>query len=147
MKKQIKEVVGNYIVEPTPNAVAKGVSLCDSHPREIWRLRRHAFKLAYWPTGPNGDFGEPDIDYYDLKALRAHRISALRIDEKINGFNNVRVIFFRSNTPIYGEPLPRIWLLDTFQKKSRRYTPHQQKALLAVKKLICIRHYNGDQNA
>src|SRR3990172_4887987 len=105
---------GSYYDYPTATAIARGWKLCDGSRREYQLLRRHALKLAYWPTGRNdGDFGA-DIDWDWIKSLEKKRIGELRIDEPINGHDNVRVIFFKANTVLPGEELMRIWLLTVF---------------------------------
>lgn len=118
---------GQYIVMPTASARTAAWSLCENRRREYQLLRRHAFKLIHWPTG-NEEAGQQacDIDWDWIKSLEEKRVGELRIDEHINGHNNVRVIFFKANKPIPGETLCRIWLLAVFQKITA--TIHQHRA-------------------
>ena len=78
--------------------------------REYQLLRRHALKLAHWPTGSDDGEASADLDWDWIKSLERKRVGELRIDEPINRHENVRVIFFKANVRLPGEPMNRIWL-------------------------------------
>ena len=139
---------GQYIVMPTASARTAAWNLCENRRREYQLLRRHAFKLVYWPTGAE-EGGQPasDIDWDWIKSLEGKRVGELRIDEHINGHNNVRVIFFKANKPLPGEALCRIWLLTVFQKKRQQFTNTEIRVFKSMRDLIVIRHYGGDSQA
>jgi hypothetical protein len=136
-------LIGNYFVVPTATAITRGWKLCDNRMREYQKLRRHGLKLAFWPTvGGTGDFGA-DLDWDWIKSLEGKRIGELRVDEDINGQDNVRIIFFKSNITLDGDPFMRIWLLTTFQKKRQDFTNKEIRAFRAMRDLIVMRHYGG----
>ena len=139
---------GQYIVMPTASARTAAWSLCENRRREYQLLRRHAFKLVYWPTGAEGS-EQPvsDIDWDWIKSLEGKRVGELRIDEHINGHNNVRVIFYKANKPLPSETLCRIWLLTVFQKKRQQFTNTEIRVFKSMRDLIVSRHYGGDSQA
>lgn len=129
---------GSYYVTPTTTALMRAWKLCQGSAREYQKLRSHALKLAYFPVSGDWDW---------IQSLPGKRIGELRIDEMIAGHNNVRVIFFRANIALDGEPLPRIWTLTAFQKKSNDFSKKEIKAFNAMRQLIVIRSYGADPAA
>ncbi len=68
----------------------------------------------------------------------------MRIEETIGGYDNLRVIFFVAARALKGEPLPRIWIMSAFQKKTERFSANELRAFTAGKKLIIKRFYADD---
>ena len=66
---------GQYIVMPTASARTDAWSLCENRRREYQLLRRHVFKLIYWPTGAE-EIGQhaSDIDWDWIKSLEGKRV-------------------------------------------------------------------------
>lgn len=142
------KIQGNYWVSPTPTVIRRGWDLCDGKARGYQLLRRHGMKLAHWPKMDDGSAGAgADIDWDWIKTLERFRIGELRIDEVINGFDNLRVIFFKANIPLPDEKVNRIWLLTVFQKKRKHFTSAQLKIFKAARNLIVERFYGGSDRA
>jgi hypothetical protein len=76
----------------------------------------HAQKLIWFP-GQSGVI-EADIDWDWISGLERLQIGEMRIDEQINGQNNIRLIFFKADQSIHGETLPRIWIYRCFSKEA-----------------------------
>lgn len=137
---------GSHYVFPTTTAITRAWKLAEGSAREHEKLRRHALKLANFP-----DCGDWDW----IAALPRQRIGELRIDEPIAGKRNVRVIFFKANAVLDGDPqcaetgstMPRIWTITTFDKKSNDFSMGQIRAFAAAKKLIVFRYYGGNAAA
>ena len=108
--------------------------MCRGSAREYQKLRRHALKLANFP-----DCGDWDW----IRSLPGKSIGELRIDESIACNDNIRVIFFKSNIVLEHEPLPRIWTLTVFPKKSQDFSPNEIKAFAGMRTLIVSRIYDG----
>jgi hypothetical protein len=53
------------------------------------------------------------------------------------------VIFFKSNKPLPGEPMPRIWTLTVFQKKRMQFTGSEIAAFRVMRDIVYARHYSG----
>jgi hypothetical protein len=138
-------LVGSYIVFPTFGARDQAWNLCDNKARELWKLRKHAFKLVWWPQADTEP--ETDIDWCWIKGFERLRIGELRIDEPINGKNNVRVVFFKANEILASEPTPRIWLLSVFPKKRQDFGKGQLAAFRGMRTIIVDRYYDGSQTA
>ena len=138
-------VVGRHIVFPTWTARESAWELCDYKARPWWKLRKHAYKLAYWPDADAEP--ETDLDWGWIKGFERLRIGEMRIDETINGRRNIRVIFFKCNVVCGSEPLPRIWLLDVFPKKRQDFGKGQLAAWKGARTIIIDRHYGGSQRA
>jgi hypothetical protein len=137
--------VGNYRVVPTASACSDAWSLCGDRKREYWKLREHAFKLVYWPDGESEV--QADLDWDWIKGYERLRIGELRIDEPINGKENIRVIFFKANQKIDGEPLCRIWLLSVFAKKRQDFGTGQLAAFKGMRTIIVERYYGRSSEA
>jgi len=138
-------VVGGHIVFPTSNAREKAWSLCDGKARDMWKLRKHAFNLVYWPEGDAEQ--ETDVDWEWIEGLQKFRIGELRIDERINAKSNIRIIFWKANQRLIGEPVPRIWLLDVFPKKRQDFGNGRLAAWRGMRVIIVDRYYCGLQSA
>jgi len=112
---------GDYYVVPTSGALAQAWALCQKSARSYHILRRHTLKLAFWPDGS-------DANWDWIKTLEQQKIGELRIDDEIAGNNNIRIIFFRANIALKGDPVSasgeimrRIWILAAFQKKTQGF--------------------------
>jgi hypothetical protein len=110
--------------------------------RDRIEIRRHALKLRFWPGEPNTDErGQViDLNWSWIKALPGLKIGELRIDDVIDGHDNLRVIFFVGN-PEVREPLPMIWVLNVFQKKRDDFTAAQIKIFKGQRQLVIERFY------
>lgn len=136
---------GNYFVVPTKTALDRAGKLTNDKAKEFYKLRKLTLKLMWWP---HGDLEcAADIDWDWIKTLENRRIGELRIDEQINGHDNVRVIFFKANQPLSGEPMSRIWLLDVFQKKRQDFSTIQIGNWRLHRELILQRSYEGIHGA
>ena len=89
---------GSYYVKPTATALTQAWTLCQKSAREYNILRRHTLKLAFWPDGS-------DSNWDWIKTLEPQKIGELRIDDEVAGHNNVRIIFFKSNIALSGDPV------------------------------------------
>ena len=128
------KLFGSYYVKPTAGAEVRAWKLCNKRMREYQKLRAHALKLAYWPD-------DADLDWDWIKSLEAKRVGELRIDELIAGQDNVRVIFFKANKILPGEPMPRIWTLTAFQKKRDDFSGKEIAAFRAMRDIVVARWY------
>jgi hypothetical protein len=137
---------GNYFVAPTASAFKQAMKLCDGRMREFQKLRRHGLKLMWWPA-KEGDEAGHDCDWDWIKTLESKRIGELRIDERINNHRNVRIIFFKANLTRPDEPLPRIWLMETFAKDHQKFSSKELKAFAAMRDWIVFREYGGSSLA
>lgn len=90
-------------------------------------VRRHAIKLRFWPEKqPNDDNGELlDLDFAWIRSLRKQQIGELRVQDKIGGQENIRIIFYVSESAPLQGMLPVIWILAAFPKKKNEFTTHQ----------------------
>src|SRR5438552_663523 len=64
--------------------------------RDRMEVRRHALKLRFWPErNPQNEGGTVlDVDWSWIKALKGKNVGELRIDDRIGGHSNIRLIFF-----------------------------------------------------
>lgn len=102
--------------------------------RDYQKIRAHALKLAFWPH-------DAELDWDWIKSLEAKRVGELRIDERIAQQDNLRVIFFKSNKIIPGDPMPRIWTLTVFQKKRDDFSGKEIAAFRAMRDIVVARWY------
>lgn len=130
----MSELFGSYYVKPSPMACVRAWKLVNGKMQEYQKIRSHALKLAYWPD-------QADIDWDWIKSLEAKRVGELRIDEVIAQHNNLRVIFFKANKPLPGEPMPRIWTLTVFQKKRDDFSGKEIAGFRAMRDVIVSRWY------
>lgn len=136
---------GNYYVKPTPSAIKRAWKLCKASVRDVEIIRRHALKLAFWPD--SDDAGGADIDWCWIEGLKDKRIAELRIDEVIGDNDNLRVIFFKANKMLPADSLLRIWTLTVIQKKAQGFSAGEIQSFRAMRDMLVIREYGGDQNA
>ena len=110
--------------------------------RDCIELRAHALKLRYWPEkNPEAESGDLlDLNWSWIRALGGLKIGELRIDDKIGGNDNLRVIFFCGD-PKVKEPLPFIWILGVIQKKRMEFTAHQIQIWRDRRTLVIERFY------
>jgi hypothetical protein len=126
-------LTGSYYVKPTATAMTRAWKLCGFSAREYQILRRHALKLRNFPNCGDWDW---------IKSAKGQSLGELRVDEIIANQDNIRIIFFKTNTILIGDPLPRIWTLTTFQKKSQDFSKKEVAAFCAMKTIIAVRHYS-----
>ena len=134
---------GRYYVYPTGTAIRRTWGLFKGKARPVYILRRHTLKLMYYPGG-NPDQKIMDLNWDWIDGTGQAGIGELRIEETIGGYDNLRVIFFVAARALKGEPLPRIWIMSAFQKKTERFSANELRAFTAGKKLIIKRFYADD---
>lgn len=142
-----KGLFGAYFVCPTGTAITRAWKMSNGSVREYQKLRRHALKLAYWPSGSEDGQRGADLDWDWIKTLESKRIGELRIDEEVAGHENIRIIFFKSNKRIGDDPMTRIWLLTVFPKKRQEFTRFELNAFRAMRDLVVQRQYDGATDA
>ena len=105
-------------------------------------IRRHALKLRYWPDNyPEDEHGQVvDLNWSWIKAMPGLNTGELRIDDRIAGHDNLRIIFFVGDSEIQ-EPLPMIWVLNVFPKKRDDFTDSQIKIFKGQRRLVIERFY------
>jgi hypothetical protein len=130
----VSELFGHYYVKPTASACVRAWKVCNQSARDYFLIRSHALKLAYWPD-------EADLDWDWIKSLEAKRVGELRIDEVIAQQNNLRVIFFKANKLLPGDPMLRIWTLTVFQKKRQDFSGKEIAAFRVMRDLVVARYY------
>jgi hypothetical protein len=108
--------------------------LCNDSARDYFLIRSHALKLAFWPD-------EADLDWDWIKSLEAKRVGELRIDEVIAQHDNLRIIFFKANKLLPGDPMLRIWTLTVFQKKRQDFSGKEIAAFRVMRDVIVSRYY------
>lgn len=128
------ELFGSYYVKPTATACVRAWSISNNRMREYQKIRAQALRLAFWPH-------DADLDWSWIKSLEAKRVGELRIDEVIAQHNNLRVIFFKANKILPGEPMPRIWTLTVFQKKRDDFSGKEIAAFRAMRDTVVTRWY------
>lgn len=131
----MSELFGSYYVKPTAGACVRAWGICKQSVRDYQRIRSHALKLAFWPK-------DADLDWSWIKSLEGKRVGELRIDEEIAQCNNLRVIFFKANKIIPGDPMPRIWTLTVFQKKRQDFSGKEIAAFRAMRDIVVNRWYS-----
>ena len=131
----MSNLFGSYFIKPTPAAFLRADKLCNGKMRELQKLRSHCLKLAFWPD-------EIDIDWDWIKSLETKRVGELRIDEHIAQQDNIRIIFFKANKIIPGDPMPRIWPLTVFQKKRDDFTGKEIAGFRAMRDIVVARWYS-----
>jgi len=130
----VSELFGNYYVKPTAAACVRAWKVCNRSARDYFLIRSHALKLAFWPD-------EADLDWDWIKSLEAKRVGELRIDEVIAQQNNLRIIFFKANKLLPGDPMLRIWTLTVFQKKRQDFSGKEIAAFRVMRDLVVSRYY------
>jgi len=133
----VSELFGRYYVKPTATACVRAWDLCNHSAKDYFKIREHALKLAFWPD-------QADLDWDWIKSLESKRVGELRIDECIAGHNNIRIIFFKANKVLPGDPpMLRIWTLSVFQKKRQDFTGGQIAGFRAMRDIIVERYYTN----
>jgi len=132
-------LTGSYRVRVFRPAFDQARKLC-KHTKGMIELRRHALKLRYWPNDPGEDGQVVDLDWSWIKSLPGEKVGELRIDDKIDGNDNLRMIFFVGDESV-ASPLPIIWILSVLQKKRQDFTRNQIKVFHAQRQLVLERFY------
>ena len=121
----MSNLFGQFHVKPASTAFADARKL---FPRigDYQELRKHALKLAFWPTGETVSGQVCDLDWDIISGMSPPKAYELRIDDAIGGFDNLRLIFyvFRKDLILPCDVLPRLWILAVMQKKTPRFTVH-----------------------
>ncbi len=114
-----------------------------SRDRKI--MRRHALKLRYWPDmHPKADSGEVlDLDWSWVRACQGLNIGELRIHEKIDGFDNWRVIFFEGPKPKVADEMPRLWVIQLLKKKRNEFTDANIETFKLRRLMVVQRYYEA----
>jgi hypothetical protein len=122
--------------------------------RHLWpkigdrmEVRRQALKLRFW--GDRHDEEEEfcliDMSYEKVKGVRGDKnIYELRLQDKIGGVENIRIIFFVPPddwVPQDEMPLPVIWLLEPVAKKREGWTANDLSRFAACRAIIKERFY------
>ena len=136
-------LTGNFRVRAVRPALAAARRL---FPRTGDRadMRSQALKLRYWPAkNPTTGAGQLlDLNWDWIKALKGLNVGELRIDDKIGGFDNLRVIFFVGDRKVH-QPLPIIWVLHVMQKKRMEFTAADLATFKARRLLVMEWFYKG----
>jgi phage-related protein len=103
-------------------------------------LRANALKLRWWPRGRTKD-KVIDLDWDWIRALPGLNVGELRIDDRIGGFDNIRVIFFKAES--VKEHPPTIWVLHVMQKKRQEFTQNDIRIFKARRMLVMEFFYRG----
>ena len=139
---QAPNLVGSYWVTPTATALNRAWKLFKGRLSPYFELRRHALKLAFFPTGRRDSDGMVlDLDWSSITGTGHRDIGELRITDVIGGYDNLRIVFFVADSVIPGERLPRIWVLTVFRKKNERFSANELKSFSARRQLIIERNY------
>ena len=140
MSPKKSKLFGRYYVKPSPTAFKEAHDLFP-RMRDYQELRRHALKLAFWPSGETDESGQVmDLDWDRIAAAGRPPVYELRISDVINGHDNLRVIFYVGDRTSPKDPLPRIWILSVLQKKSQRFTQRHTAAFRARRTIIAKRY-------
>jgi hypothetical protein len=107
-------------------------------------VRRHALKLRYWPEfNPTTEAGQLlDLDWSWIKACPGMNIGELRINERLSGFDNWRVIFFDGLKPKDGG-IRKLWILQLMKKKSNDFSDAEIRTFRLRRMLVVQRYYEG----
>lgn len=112
--------------------------------RDKIEIREHALKLRYWPDNltETSEGQVIDLDWSWIRALGDAKVGELRIQDRICGRENLRIIFFVGPP---SEKLPRrcIWILAVLQKKRDDFTANQLKIFRGRRLLVLQRFYDG----
>jgi hypothetical protein len=107
------------------------------------RLRRHALKLAWFPDSGPDSGSVIDLDWSWVEGLPGNKrdVGELRIDEPIGGHRNLRMIFFLGDAS-FADPLPMIWILRVFPKKSYVFKTEDLDCFHARRTNVRIQYYS-----
>ena len=138
-------LTGNFHVRRYTTSI-KDVRCLWPKARDWSEIRRHALKLRFWPERfPEGDNGELlDLDWSWIQALKGKNVGELRINDRIGGHENIRLIFFVGGASD-GVPMPTIWILAALAKKRDSFTRNEIDVFDARRSLVVARHYDADQ--
>ncbi len=137
-------LTGHYHVRVCRPAFSEARRLCP-HVGDLMELKAHALKLRYWPDGHAGE-KVVDLDWDWIKACDGFRIGELRIDDKINGHDNLRIIFLKVNEKMPQEGLPAIWILRVMQKKTQRFSANDVR-IFKARRMLVLHFYYGHSKA
>lgn len=139
----MSKLFGDFHVTPTGSAIKDAESLLPKF-RDFQELRRHALKLAFWPSGKSVSGKVADLDWEEITGMAKPRANELRIDDEIAGLNNLRVIFypFEKKIILPGDVLPRLWVVSVLQKKTQRFSTNDFETFAARIKIVRIRNYH-----
>ena len=136
---------GQFHVTPTPSGMRDAADLFPKYG-DYQELRKHALKLAFWPNGVDEQSGLVcDLNWEEISGMKAPRACELRIEDRIGGMNNLRVIFyvFSKTLILPGDVLPRLWTIGVMQKKTQRFSANDLRTFAAKVTIIRKRTY-GD---
>ena len=110
-----------------------------------YEVRRQVLKLRWWDerhSHPNGML--MDLSYESIKSLPGLGIYELRLDDRIGGHENIRVVFFdppKDWQPLEMKPMRVIWILEIFPKKRDAFTTYDIRRFKGSRLLIAQRCY------
>jgi hypothetical protein len=133
---------GQFHVTPTFTAMKEAEKMFPKYG-EYQEIRRQALKLAFWPAGDSQGGKICDLDWEEIVGMQAPKACELRIDDRIGGFDNLRVIFyvFRKDLILPDDVKPRLWTLSVIQKKTRRWSNNDLKMFRARVVILRRRTY------
>ena len=113
--------------------------------RDMGRLRKHALKLRFWPQRqPQNEAGQLlDLDWEFIKSMPGNKVGELRIHDRINSNDNLRIIFFVAPEQDRTE-MPCIWILAVMQKKSNDFSRANIQTFRLRRQLVLERIYSID---
>jgi hypothetical protein len=135
-----ENLTGNYFVRGIRPAFSDAEGLF-RRTRSKVEIRRHALKLRYWPSPSTVDeHGQVvDLDWSKIQSLPGSDIAELRIDDIIDGLDNLRIIFF-VGPPSDKFPKTCIWILAVMQKK-RDYFTQNDIRIFRLRRLLVLRRF------
>lgn len=139
---RVAGLTGKFHVMPTATALRQADKLTKSGVRDLFRLKRIAVKLRYFPQCPP-EAPNFDMDVSKITGAGTPATFELRIDENIAGNDNLRLIFFPVETILLGDRLPKLWVLALMQKKTERFSNTQLATFQCQRQLILTRHYEA----
>ena len=83
-----------------------------------------------------------DLDWDWIRALPDLNVGELRVDDRIGGFDNIRVIFFKADIVDKDHP-PTIWVLHVMQKKRQEFTQNDIRVFKARRMLVMEYSYRS----
>lgn len=136
-------LTGSFRIRITRPALDE-VRKLSARVRDGIEIRRHLLKLRFWPENhPEDERGQIlDLDWCWLKSLPKLKVGELRIHDVISGHDNLRAIFYVGDSRIR-EPLPMIWILSVFQKKTQEISTHKARIFEVRKIMVQERFESG----
>ena len=104
-------------------------------------IRANALKLRWWPRGQTPS-KVVDLNWDWIRALPNLNIGELRLEDTIGGFDNIRIIFFKSDIVDRDHP-PMIWILHVMQKKRQEFTTNEIRLFKARRMLVMEYFYRS----